>query len=104
MKADHRSYAILPAERDTNHMVPLSPFSIFRRPPGARCRTAFRNSLDLARHLNELGYRRHWMVKHHNLVGYPERGTAVALAVCIKVTLQRRYAEPIADSEPNSGG
>ena len=24
MKADHGSYAILPAERDSNHMVPLS--------------------------------------------------------------------------------
>lgn len=35
MKADHGSYAILPAERDSNHMVPLSPFSIFRRSPGA---------------------------------------------------------------------
>jgi hypothetical protein len=33
-----------------------------------------RNSLDLARHLNALGYRRHWMVKHHNLVRHPERG------------------------------
>jgi hypothetical protein len=35
MKADHGSYAILPAERDSNHMVPLSPFSMFRRSPGA---------------------------------------------------------------------
>ena len=35
MKADHLSYAILPAERDTNHMVPLSPFSIFRRAGGS---------------------------------------------------------------------
>jgi hypothetical protein len=74
MKADHLSYAILPAERNTNHMVPLSPFSIFPRSPGQLCRSAFRNSLDLARHLNALGYRRHWMVKHHNLVRHPERG------------------------------
>jgi hypothetical protein len=38
------------------------------------------------------------------LSGIPSAGTAVALAVCIKVTLQQYYAEPIADSEPNSGG
>lgn len=78
MKADHGIYAILPAERHTNHMVPLSPFSIFRRSPGQRCRSAFRNSLDLARHLNALGYRRHWMVKHHNHVRHPERGDLCA--------------------------
>jgi hypothetical protein len=73
MKADHLSDAILPAERNTSHMVPLSPFSIFPRSPGAAV-SAFRNSLDLARHLNALGYRPHWMVKHHNLVRHPERG------------------------------
>ena len=74
MKADHGNYAILPAERDTNHMVPLSPFSIFRRSPGQRCRSAFGNSLDLAPHLKALSDRRHWMVKYHNLVRHPERG------------------------------
>lgn len=82
MKADQGSYAILPAERDTNQMVPLSPFSIFRRSPGQRCRSAFRNSLDLARHLNALGYRPHWMVKHPNLVRHPERGDRGGAGPC----------------------
>ena len=29
---------------------------------------------------------------------------AMPVAVCIKVTLQQYYAEPIAGSEPDSGG
>jgi len=49
---------------------------------GQRCRSAFRNSLDLARHLNALGYRRHWMVKNHNLVRHSERGDRVGAGPC----------------------
>ncbi|HEX2939871.1 MAG TPA: LLM class flavin-dependent oxidoreductase, partial [Rhodopila sp.] len=41
---------------------------------------ALRNSLDLARHAEALGYRRYWMAEHHNMPGIASAATAVALA------------------------
>ncbi|MHB8527983.1 MAG: LLM class flavin-dependent oxidoreductase [Caulobacteraceae bacterium] len=41
---------------------------------------ALRNSLDLARHAERLGYRRHWLAEHHNMPGIASAATAVALA------------------------
>ena len=40
---------------------------------------ALRNSLDLARHAERLGYRRFWMAEHHNMVGIASAATSVAL-------------------------
>ncbi|HEY2482227.1 MAG TPA: MsnO8 family LLM class oxidoreductase, partial [Caulobacteraceae bacterium] len=41
---------------------------------------ALRNSLDLARHAERLGFRRYWMAEHHNMPGIASAATAVALA------------------------
>src|SRR5205807_9941143 len=41
---------------------------------------SLRNSLDLARHVEALGYQRFWMAEHHNLPGIASAATAVALA------------------------
>lgn len=38
------------------------------------------NSLDLARHAEELGYTRFWMAEHHGMVGVASAATSVALA------------------------
>jgi luciferase family oxidoreductase group 1 len=43
--------------------------------PGA----ALRNSLDLAKHAEWLGYRRFWLAEHHNMVGIASAATAVAI-------------------------
>jgi luciferase family oxidoreductase group 1 len=40
---------------------------------------ALRNSLDLARHAEALGYRRYWLAEHHNMVGIASAATAVAI-------------------------
>jgi luciferase family oxidoreductase group 1 len=40
---------------------------------------ASRNSLDLARHAEALGYGRYWMAKHHNMPGIASAATSVAL-------------------------
>lgn len=40
---------------------------------------ALRNSGDLARHCEELGYHRFWMAEHHNMAGIASAATAVAL-------------------------
>jgi luciferase family oxidoreductase group 1 len=41
---------------------------------------ALRNSLDLARHVERLGYRRFWLAEHHNAVGIASAATAVVIA------------------------
>jgi luciferase family oxidoreductase group 1 len=47
---------------------------------GGDAGAALRNSLDLARHAERLGYKRYWMAEHHNMPGIASAATAVALA------------------------
>src|ERR1043165_3323820 len=42
--------------------------------------TALRNSLDLAQHAEQWGYRRFWLAEHHNMVGIASAATAVGIA------------------------
>lgn len=41
---------------------------------------SLRNSLDLARHAESLGYRRYWLAEHHNMPGIASAATAVVIA------------------------
>jgi luciferase family oxidoreductase group 1 len=61
-------------------MVPLSILDLSPITEGSDAGQALRNSLDLARHVERLGYRRYWMAEHHNLPGIASAATAVALA------------------------
>ena len=61
-------------------MVPLSVLDLSPIAEGSDAGQALRNSLDLARHVEALGYRRFWMAEHHNLPGIASAATAVALA------------------------
>jgi luciferase family oxidoreductase group 1 len=61
-------------------MVPLSILDLAPIVEGGDAGQALRNSLDLARHVEALGYRRYWMAEHHNLPGVASAATAVALA------------------------
>jgi luciferase family oxidoreductase group 1 len=61
-------------------MVPLSVLDLSPITEGSDAGQALRNSLDLARHVEALGYRRFWMAEHHNLPGIASAATAVALA------------------------
>ena len=61
-------------------MVPLSILDLSPIAEGSDAGQALRNSLDLARHVEALGYRRFWMAEHHNLPGIASAATAVALA------------------------
>jgi luciferase family oxidoreductase group 1 len=40
---------------------------------------AFRNTLDLARHVEQLGYHRYWLAEHHNMPGIASSATAVVI-------------------------
>jgi len=61
-------------------MIPLSVLDLSPVPDGSDAGQALRNSLDLARHAETLGYRRFWMAEHHNMPGIASAATAVALA------------------------
>jgi luciferase family oxidoreductase group 1 len=61
-------------------MIPLSILDLSPVPEGSDAGQALRNSIDLARHTEALGYRRFWMAEHHNMPGIASAATAVALA------------------------
>jgi luciferase family oxidoreductase group 1 len=61
-------------------MVPLSALDLSPITEGSDASQALRDSLDLARHVETLGYHRFWMAEHHNLPGIAGAATAVALA------------------------
>ena len=66
-------------------MKPLSdvPFSVLDLSPvreGGTAAESFRNTLDLARHAERLGYRRFWVAEHHGLPGVASAATAVVIA------------------------
>jgi luciferase family oxidoreductase group 1 len=61
-------------------MVPISVLDLSPIVEGGDAGQSLRNSLDLARHCEALGYGRFWMAEHHNLPGIASAATAVALA------------------------
>src|SRR5258705_5056796 len=48
-------------------MIPLSILDLSVVTTGTRPAAALRNSIDLARHADALGYARYWLAEHHNL-------------------------------------
>jgi luciferase family oxidoreductase group 1 len=47
---------------------------------GADAAAALRNTLDLARHAEALGYHRYWLAEHHNMPGIASSATSVLIA------------------------
>ena len=46
---------------------------------GSDAAQAFRNSLDIARHAEQWGYRRFWLAEHHNMPGIASAATSVVI-------------------------
>ena len=61
-------------------MIPLSVLDLAPIVEGGDAATSFRNSLDLARHTERLGYRRFWLAEHHNIPSVASAATAVLIA------------------------
>jgi luciferase family oxidoreductase group 1 len=60
----------------------MIPFSILDLAPiaaGTTAADAFRNSLELAQHAEQWGYRRFWLAEHHNMPGIASAATAVVI-------------------------
>src|SRR3954452_15610275 len=61
-------------------MLPLSVLDLSPITEGSDAGASLRNSADLARHAERLGYQRFWMAEHHSMAGIASAATAVALA------------------------
>jgi luciferase family oxidoreductase group 1 len=60
-------------------MIPLSVLDLVPITAGSTAAAALRNSLDLARHAERLGYRRYWVAEHHNMPGIASAATSVVI-------------------------
>lgn len=61
-------------------MVPLSVLDLAPIVQGGTIQQSFANSLDLARHVERLGYNRFWVAEHHNIPSVASAATSVLIA------------------------
>src|SRR5918998_866926 len=59
--------------------IPFSVLDLAPVPEGSGVRESFRNTLELARRAEALGYRRFWLAEHHNMTGIASSATAVLI-------------------------
>lgn len=60
-------------------MVPLSVLDLSPINAGSDAAQSFRNTVDLARYAERLGYRRFWLAEHHGMPGIASAATAVLI-------------------------
>jgi luciferase family oxidoreductase group 1 len=66
--------------------VPLSVLDLAPVPTGSTAGAALRNSLDLARRVERLGYARYWVAEHHNMPGIASSSPAVLIGQLAAIT------------------
>ena len=59
--------------------VPFSVLDLAPVPAGSSVSDSLRNTLDLARRVEALGYLRFWLAEHHNMTGIASAATAVLI-------------------------
>lgn len=67
-------------------MIPLSVLDLSVVTTGTRPAAALRNSIDLARHVDGLGYVRYWLAEHHNLASVASPAPDVMIGQIAAVT------------------
>ena len=60
--------------------IPFSVLDLAPVPEGSDVADSFRNTLELARRAEALGYKRFWLAEHHNMRGIASSATAVLIA------------------------
>jgi luciferase family oxidoreductase group 1 len=60
--------------------TPLSVLDLAHVRRGGTAAEAFHNTLELARHVERLGYRRFWLAEHHNIPGVASSATSVLIS------------------------
>lgn len=63
-----------------DRVIPLSVLDLSPITEGGSIAQSFRNSLDLARHTERLGYTRFWVAEHHNIPSVASAATSVLIA------------------------
>jgi len=67
-------------------MIPLSVLDLSVVTTGIRPAAALRNSIDLARHVDALGYARYWLAEHHNLASVASPAPDIMIGQIAAVT------------------
>ncbi len=69
-----------------------TPLSVLDLAPVAEGKTiaeSLHNTLDLARHVEALGYHRYWLAEHHNLEGIASAATSAIDLVTLLAALKK---------------
>ncbi|WP_127581966.1 LLM class flavin-dependent oxidoreductase [Paenibacillus koleovorans] len=61
------------------HEIKLSVLDLVPILEGGSPNSSFRHSLDLARHVEALGYNRYWLAEHHNMAAIGSSATSVVI-------------------------
>src|SRR4051794_18007152 len=75
----YRSWRWLPMTMSSLGAVPLSVLDLAIVVSGSTSAQALRNTVELARVTERLGYRRYWLAEHHNMPGVASSATAVLI-------------------------
>src|ERR1700750_2653881 len=67
-------------------MIPLSVLDLSVVTTAAKLAAALRNSIDLARHADRLGYTRYWLAEHHNLASVASPAPDIMIGQIAAVT------------------
>src|ERR1700691_322950 len=67
-------------------MIPLSILDLSVVTTGTKPAAALRNSIDLARHADTLGYLRYWLAEHHNLASVASPAAEIMIGQIAAVT------------------
>lgn len=63
----------------SNTRIPLSVLDLAPIIEGGSAVASFRNSIELVRFAEQLGYRRYWVAEHHNMPGIASSATSVVI-------------------------
>src|SRR5690606_13302725 len=59
--------------------IPLAVLDLAPINEGAETAQAFKNSVELAQHVEKLGFNRYWLAEHHNMPGIGSSATSVLI-------------------------
>lgn len=67
-------------------LPPLSILDLSPVPEGSDVSASLANTLDLARHVERLGFHRYWLAEHHNMPGIASAATSVVIGAVAAAT------------------
>src|SRR4028119_569787 len=59
--------------------IPISVLDLAPIVQGGTATDAFKRSMELAQHVEKLGYKRFWLAEHHNMTGIASAATSVVI-------------------------